>query len=201
MFQTLKIHSTVSEEPNISDRILAKTILRMIPHFVTPNQVTIFRYITIPFILFFLIFGHNVSGIILFSISAFSDAVDGALARTRNQITDWGKMHDPLADKLLISSVGALVVSIFISFYLIAVIISIEIFLIINAIYKIRKGQKTITALLPGKIKMILQSFGVSFVLLFIVFPNLSWLLPLAAILLYVSIFFALLSLIVYRSI
>jgi len=200
MLKTLKIHSTVSEEPNFSDRILARTFLKLIPYFVTPNQVTIFRYITIPFILFFLVSGHSTLGIILFSISAFSDAIDGSLARTRNQITDWGKMHDPLADKLLISSVGALVVSIFINFYLIAIIITIEIFLIVNALLKIRKGQKTITALLPGKIKMILQSFGVSLVLLYIVFPNLPWLLPLAAVLLYVSIFFALLSLIVYSS-
>jgi len=200
MINTSKIYSTVSDHPNFFDRILAKAFLKLIPRFVTPNHVTIFRYLTIPFILILLVYGQNGLGIILFSISAFSDAVDGSLARTRNQITNWGRLHDPLADKLLIGSVGALVVSIYISFYLIAFIIFIEIFLIISALVKIKRGKETITALLPGKIKMILQSLGVGLTLLFIVFP---WpiILLLAAIFLSVSIFFALLSLIVYSSI
>lgn len=200
VFEQLRVYSTVSEEPNISDRVLAKTFLKLIPQSVTPNQVTIFRYITIPIILYLLFFSNHLIGVILFLISAFSDAIDGALARTRNKITDWGKIHDPLADKLLIGTVGALVVSIYINFYLIATIILIEISIIIKAIFKIRRGDKTITALLPGKIKMILQSVGVSLVLIYIVLPW-AWLLPVATVLLYLSIFFALISLIVYSSI
>jgi len=201
MFKTLEIYSTVSEKPNFFDRLLAKSLLKLFPSFITPNRVTTFRFITIPFILFLFWQGYNGWGVILFTISALSDAVDGALARTRSQITDWGKLHDPLADKLLIGSVGAFVVSLHLSIYLIATIIIIELFLIFNALFKIRKGHYTITALLPGKIKMILQSFGVGFVLLFILLPSFTWLLTLATALLYLSIFFALVSLIVYSSI
>lgn len=200
MFENLKIYSTVSEDPNFFDKILDKTILRLIPSAIAPNYVTTFRYLSIPVILYLLLSGYHGWSVILFSISAFSDAVDGSLARTRNKITDWGKLHDPLADKLLIGSVGAVAVTVFLSFYLIAVIIIIELFLILNALIKIRKGEHTITALLPGKIKMILQSVGVGLVLLFLVLP-LPWILSLAAGLLYLSIFFALISLIVYSSI
>ncbi len=200
MFKNLRIHSTVSENPNFFDKILDKVFLWLIPKNIVPNHVTTFRYLSIPVILYLLLSGFHGWSIILFSISAFSDAIDGSLARTRRQITDWGKLHDPLADKLLIGSVGAVAVSIYLSFYLMMVIVIIELFLILNAIIKIRSGDKTITALLPGKVKMILQSVGVGLVLLFIVFP-IPWILFLAATLLYLSIFFALLSLIVYSSI
>ncbi len=200
MFKNLRIHSTVSENPNFFDKILDKVFLWLIPKNIVPNHVTTFRYLSIPVILYLLLSGFHGWSIILFSISAFSDAIDGSLARTRRQITDWGKLHDPLADKLLIGSVGAVAVSIYLSFYLMMVIVIIELFLILNAIIKIRRGDKTITALLPGKVKMILQSVGVGLVLLFVVFP-IPWILSLAATLLYLSIFFALLSLIVYSSI
>lgn len=200
MFKNLRIHSTVSENPNFFDKILDKIFLWLIPKSIVPNHVTTFRYLSIPVILYLLLSGYHGWSVILFSISAFSDAIDGSLARTRRQITDWGKLHDPLADKLLIGSVGAVAVSIYLSFYLMSVIVIIELFLILNAIIKIRRGDKTITALLPGKVKMILQSVGVGLVLLFIVFP-IPWILSLAATLLYLSIFFALLSLIVYSSI
>lgn len=200
MFKNLRIHSTVSENPNFFDKILDKVFLWLIPKNIVPNHVTTFRYLSIPVILYLLLSGFHGWSIILFSISAFSDAIDGSLARTRRQITDWGKLHDPLADKLLIGSVGAVAVSIYLSFYLMMVIVIIELFLILNAIIKIRRSDKTITALLPGKVKMILQSVGVGLVLLFIVFP-IPWILSLAATLLYLSIFFALLSLIVYSSI
>lgn len=200
MFKNLRIHSTVSENPNFFDKILDKIFLWLIPKSIVPNHVTTFRYLSIPLILYLLLSGYHGWSVILFSISAFSDAIDGSLARTRRQITDWGKLHDPLADKLLIGSVGAVAVSIYLSFYLMSVIVIIELFLILNAIIKIRRGDKTITALLPGKVKMILQSVGVGLVLLFIVFP-IPWILSLAATLLYLSIFFALLSLIVYSSI
>jgi len=200
MFENLRIHSTVSEKPNFFDKILAHSLLYLFPKTVLPNHVTTFRYLSIPVILYLLLSGYHGWSIILFSVSAFSDAVDGSLARTRQQITDWGKLHDPLADKLLIGSVGAVAVSIYLSFFLMAVIVAIELFLILNALIKIRKGGQTITALLPGKIKMVLQSFGVGLVLLFVVLP-LPWILSLAALLLYLSIFFALISLIVYSSI
>ena len=200
MMKSLKHYTVPAGQPNLFDRFLARTLLRLIPRKVTPNQVTTFRYISIPVILFFLIFKLNILGIILFVISAFSDAVDGALARTRNQITDWGKIHDPFADKLLIGSVGALIVSIYLNIYLISAIIGIEIILILNAFWQLKKGEKPIGALLPGKLKMILQCLGVGLILLYIVW-QIAWFLLAAQILLYLAIFFALISLIVYSSI
>lgn len=73
-----------------------------------PNRLTLLRLILIPFIMFFLIFPilpdtwSRIAGAALFIITAFTDFLDGFLARRLNMITDFGIFLDPLADKLLI---------------------------------------------------------------------------------------------------
>ena len=50
------------------DKVLDKTILRFIPYFVRPNFLTVFRFISIPFIVFFLLHGNYMIGFWLFGI-------------------------------------------------------------------------------------------------------------------------------------
>lgn len=182
------------------DKILAATFLKLIPKWVTPNHLTIFRFLTIPFVIFLLITENYYLAIPLFIISAFSDALDGAKARTNNQITEWGKMFDPVADKMLIGSVAAIVISTAVSQILALIIIALEMFIILAAFYRKRYNQENIEAGLSGKLKMICQSFGSGFLLLYLVWP-IAWMFTAAIVLLYVAIFFALISLFVYNSI
>ncbi|MFA6552531.1 MAG: CDP-alcohol phosphatidyltransferase family protein [Candidatus Paceibacterota bacterium] len=198
-------HPLVSEKkPSkitiFADRILAATFLRLIPKFVTPNQITVFRFVSLPFILYFLSIGDYKIGGIIFAISAFSDALDGALARTRNQITEWGKLYDPLADKMLVGSVVALTVSKFINPYLAFAIIFFEFLIIAGAFYWRKYYGKEIQARMAGKIKMLFQSLGIIFIFIFIIYSS-PVILTLAEIFLWVSLFFSVLSLIVYKSI
>ena len=46
----------------------------------------------------------------LVMVMVFSDILDGALARARNEVTEWGKIIDPIADKLAIDTIAALLV-------------------------------------------------------------------------------------------
>ncbi len=187
------------EELTIFDRFFKRTVLKIVPRFVTPNHLTVFRYLTVPFILFFLFGGYYLYALILFFVSVSSDALDGAVARTRGMVTDWGKIHDPLADKLLIGSVGAFLVTKHIDIAVILVIIIIEAVIIGAALYRKKKHDKVVYALLPGKIKMGLQSLALMLLLIYSVY-HFSPLLLFAEASLYAAIFFALVSLFIYRS-
>lgn len=145
-----------------TDLLLAATVIKFLPRPVTPNLVTAFRFLTIPFIFFLLIFGHYVWSAALFLLAVFTDALDGALARTTNRITDWGKLFDPLADKLLIGSTAAVLVTRFLSLRLAAAIVAAELLLILLAYYHKYYRHRNIQANYLGKTKMVLQSLGLT---------------------------------------
>lgn len=72
-----------------------------------PNKLTLFRIILIPFVMYFIMAGVNVSlnmyiGLALFIIACITDFLDGYIARKYNLVTNLGKFLDPVADKLLI---------------------------------------------------------------------------------------------------
>jgi len=182
----------------IIDKFINATLLWLIPKWVRPNYVTSFRFISIPFIIYFLIIEDYSVALPFFVISAVSDAVDGALARTRNQITDWGIVFDPLADKLLIGIVGWILISKFINPFLAMIIIVLELILISSAYFRF-KGE-VVPAKTAGKIKMVLQCVGVGEILLFTV-VNSPIILVFATYTLWLAIFFALISVFVYKSI
>ncbi len=182
----------------IFDRFFAATILPLLPRSLSPNRITIFRFISIPIILFLLIVGYNIAGTILFVFAALSDALDGAVARTQHRITKWGIVADPIADKLLIGSVSLLVVMKYLGWHITFAIVAIELVLAGSAYF--RYSGKLMPAKTIGKLKMILQCVGVGFVLLYGIVPNPVFLL-LGQYILYLAIVFGLGSLFVYRSI
>lgn len=65
-----------------------------------PNILTILRFILIPFIVISIIFGNYFTALIIFIISSITDVLDGYIARKCQVISDFGKLMDPLADKL-----------------------------------------------------------------------------------------------------
>jgi CDP-diacylglycerol--glycerol-3-phosphate 3-phosphatidyltransferase len=180
------------------DKINAATVLKLFPVGFKPNSLTVFRFLMTPVILIFLFLDFKLIGLILFVITAYTDSLDGSLARTRNKITDWGIIFDPFADKLLIGSVGFLVISKYLDFYLALTIVLLELALIISSY--IRFKGTVVPAKTTGKIKMILQCFGIAFILFHIV-TGIGWALPVATYTLYLSIIFSVLSLTIYRSI
>jgi CDP-diacylglycerol---glycerol-3-phosphate 3-phosphatidyltransferase len=76
-----------------------------------PNLLTVVRILLVPVLVVALLqktSGGDVLAAIVFAIASLTDAIDGYLARSRNSVTTFGKLMDPIADKLLI--IAALVV-------------------------------------------------------------------------------------------
>ena len=75
-----------------------------------PNALTVLRILAVPVLVVALVDetpnGDTIAAIV-FALAAFTDGLDGYIARRRSQVTTFGKLMDPLADKLLI--VAALV--------------------------------------------------------------------------------------------
>ena len=72
-----------------------------------PNKLTLFRIATVPIIVILLRFPTEICTFIaalLFSAAAITDYLDGFYARKRGLVTTLGKVMDPIADKLLVSS-------------------------------------------------------------------------------------------------
>lgn len=69
-----------------------------------PNFLTLLRIILLPFIVILIIGGYYRVALLLFLLSAFTDFLDGFIARRYGQITSLGILLDPIADKLLTSS-------------------------------------------------------------------------------------------------
>ncbi len=70
----------------------------------TASKITILRVVMIPIFMAFLLPGHNIAALIVFIAASCTDFVDGYIARHYNQVSNFGKFLDPLADKLLVIS-------------------------------------------------------------------------------------------------
>lgn len=78
--------------------------MRLSQIFTAPNQLTLLRMVFVPFIVIHLVEGRYVWALVVFVVAGFSDGLDGLLARTLHQQTLLGQYLDPIADKLLLST-------------------------------------------------------------------------------------------------
>src|SRR5205807_9420214 len=70
-----------------------------------PNVLTVVRILLVPVLIVALLektSGGDLLAAIVFASASLTDAIDGYLARSRNWVTTFGKLMDPIADKLLI---------------------------------------------------------------------------------------------------
>ena len=74
----------------------------------TPNKLTILRIVMAPLFLVFMLWDtlpfHYLIAMALFIAASVTDLLDGKIARKRNLITNFGKLLDPLADKMLVTA-------------------------------------------------------------------------------------------------
>jgi CDP-diacylglycerol--glycerol-3-phosphate 3-phosphatidyltransferase len=109
----------------------------------------------------------------VFVLAAVSDFLDGRLAKKRNMITDFGKLMDPIADKILVLSAFAAFVQMgLIKDWMFMIIISREILITSLRLFALNKG-KVLSAGKIGKHKTLSQMVAIFFMLGFIVFREL----------------------------
>ena len=70
----------------------------------TASKITLARVAMIPVFMVVLLMGFNWAALIIFAVASLTDFVDGYIARHYNQVSDFGKFLDPLADKLLVTA-------------------------------------------------------------------------------------------------
>ncbi|NLT46873.1 MAG: CDP-diacylglycerol--glycerol-3-phosphate 3-phosphatidyltransferase [Clostridiales bacterium] len=131
-----------------------------------PNKLTILRILLIPIFIVLLMNGYYYSSGILFILASATDALDGHIARKHNLITNFGKIMDPLADKLLVTSAMICLVELGeIAGWMVIVILARE--FIITGLRTVAAGEGIIIAAgKSGKIKTILQMVALSIILL-----------------------------------
>jgi CDP-diacylglycerol--glycerol-3-phosphate 3-phosphatidyltransferase len=135
-----------------------------------PNVLTVVRILLVP-VLVVALLGETADGdllaAIVFAAASATDALDGYLARARNSITSFGKLMDPIADKLLvIAALFALVSLGRLQAWIAMVIVAREL-----AVTVTRMGATTQGVIIPaagwGKIKTIVQVAAIFFLIAF----------------------------------
>jgi len=123
-----------------------------------PNILTVSRFVLIPAFLYVVFHkpGSNSGllwGMLIFIIAGATDLLDGFLARRYNMVTTWGKLMDPLADKMMLMTV---LISLWFkelipSFVVIVVIVK-EVLLIIGAAFLYKSKRMVVQANTYGKV-------------------------------------------------
>lgn len=135
-----------------------------------PNRLTVIRIILTPVFLFlfmadFIPF-NNIFALIVFVVAALTDLADGKIARKRNIVTNFGKIADPIADKILSSAVllGLMLLDMC-SIWVVLIVLTREFAVSAIRISAASQGL-VIPANIYGKIKTVLQMVFSIFVLL-----------------------------------
>jgi len=136
------------------------------------NRLTMLR-ILLTFVFMFFLFWQGlwfkVLSLVIFSLAALSDLFDGMIAQRRNMVTDFGRLMDPIADKILVLAAFAAFVQLqLIDAWMFVIIVSREILITSLRLFALNKG-KVLSAARAGKHKTVLQMSVIFAILGFIV--------------------------------
>ncbi|APC40903.1 CDP-diacylglycerol--glycerol-3-phosphate 3-phosphatidyltransferase [Clostridium estertheticum] len=125
------------------------------------NRLTMIRIFLVPIFLLFIAakgipYGRELATII-FILASLTDKLDGYIARSRNQITNFGKFMDPLADKLLVTAALVSLVELHIVYGWVAMIIIAREFAVSGLRTIAASEGKVIAASKWGKLKTVIQ--------------------------------------------
>ncbi len=96
-----------------------------------PNLISALRFLAVPFVIYFMLAENWTLALLVFPIAGISDAIDGYIARSFNQMSDMGAYLDPLADKALMVAVF-IILSVFeaLPLWVVVVIVARDVFIV-----------------------------------------------------------------------
>jgi len=150
-----------------------------------PNALTAFRVLCVPLMAYLLLAddgehaGLRNLAALVFVLASFTDLLDGAIARRRGQVTTFGKIADPIADKAL-TGVALISLSMMgdLAWWITIVILVRELGVTALRVWVIRRG--VIPASRGGKAKTLAQTVAITMYLVDL--PSISWWVPLSQI-------------------
>lgn len=124
------------------------------------------RMILVPVFIVLYLMNYNIAALVVFVVASFTDFLDGHLARKNNLVTDYGKIMDPLADKLLVTSALVCMVQLqVVPAWMVIVILARE--FAITGLRAVAASEGiVIAAAWSGKVKTVTQMIAVIFLLL-----------------------------------
>lgn len=126
-----------------------------------PNKLTLIRVIAVPFFIAAYMTGYYPVSLVLFCLASLTDYFDGKIAREQNLVTNFGKIMDPLADKILVYSALCLFIeSDLIAAWMLIIILARE-FIIAGMRTVAASEGRVLAAGMSGKIKTVLQMVAV----------------------------------------
>lgn len=130
----------------------------------TANKITLLRVLLVPIFMVLLLAESvtcNVLALVVFVLASITDAVDGYVARNYNQVTNFGKFVDPLADKMLTTSAFVILLSYGrMSVWAIMIVLARE-FMVSGVRFMAAASGKVIAASMWGKLKTVSQMVAI----------------------------------------
>jgi len=139
-----------------------------------PNKLTMARIIAVPFFVALYMAKLYIPAFIVFVLASVTDFLDGKIARKYNLVTDFGKIMDPLADKLLVYAAFTLFIEDKIMPGWMLIIILAREFLVAGMRTVAASQGTVVAAIMSGKIKTVLQMFAILVILLVPVLPPIA---------------------------
>lgn len=170
-----------------------------------PNVLTLIRLFLVPVYVLLFAIGEKYSALTIFLLASFTDLLDGRIARKYNLITDFGKLMDPLADKVMVvtamcsMAIGSKTISAVVPWAAVVILFIKELIMVIGSAIMLRY-QIVVYSTMVGKVAQCMFIASLVAVYFHDWFVQLcaGWFLPLDLLMMWLSLALTLCALVIY---
>lgn len=170
-----------------------------------PNVLTLIRLFLVPVYVLLFAIGEKYAALTIFLLASFTDLLDGRIARKYNLITDFGKLMDPLADKVMVvtamcsMAIGSKTISAVVPWAAVVILFIKELIMVIGSAIMLRY-QIVVYSTMVGKVAQCMFIASLVAVYFHDWFVQLcaGWFLPLDLLMMWLSLALTLCALVIY---